>query len=107
VKTDEKSNGNEVSAITAIPTLLEKAALAVCIVTIDAMGCQYKIAGQIVKKKADYLFSVKGNQESPHEDVADIWSDNILRSLISPLHWGISVIFSFIRPPRMTRNTDG
>jgi hypothetical protein len=58
VKTDEKSN-----EITAIPTLLEKLALAGCIVTIDAMGCQYKIADQIVGKKADYLFSLKGNSD--------------------------------------------
>jgi predicted transposase YbfD/YdcC len=66
VKTDEKSN-----EITAIPTLLEKVALEGCVVTIDAMGCQYKIADQIVKKKADYLFSLKGNQESLHEDVKE------------------------------------
>jgi uncharacterized protein (DUF2237 family) len=36
VKTDEKSQGNEVSTITAIPTLLELIALEGCIVTIDA-----------------------------------------------------------------------
>ena len=66
MKTDEKSN-----EITAIPTLLEKLALAGCIVTIDAMGCQHKIADQIVGKQADYLFSLKGNQESLHEDVKE------------------------------------
>jgi predicted transposase YbfD/YdcC len=36
VKTEEKSKGNEVSTITAIPTLLEMIALKGCIVTIDA-----------------------------------------------------------------------
>jgi predicted transposase YbfD/YdcC len=61
VKTEEKSKGNEVSPITAIPTLLEMIALKGCIVTIDTMGCQYKIAGQIVKKKTDYLFALKEN----------------------------------------------
>jgi predicted transposase YbfD/YdcC len=66
VKTDEKSN-----EITAIPTLLDKIALEGCIVSIDAMGCQYEIADKIVKKKADYLFSLKGNQGTLHEDVAD------------------------------------
>jgi hypothetical protein len=40
VKTEEKSN-----EIRAIPTLREKRALEGCIVTIDAMGCQYKRAG--------------------------------------------------------------
>jgi predicted transposase YbfD/YdcC len=32
------------------------------IVTIDAMGCQTKIAQSILTKKADYLLAVKGNQ---------------------------------------------
>jgi hypothetical protein len=41
VKMDEKSN-----EITAISDLLEKLALEGCIVTIDAMGCQYKNSGQ-------------------------------------------------------------
>jgi predicted transposase YbfD/YdcC len=68
VKTDEKSN-----EITAIPELLEKLALEGCIVTIDAMGCQYKIADQIVKQKADYLFSLKGNQETLHQDVQEYY----------------------------------
>jgi predicted transposase YbfD/YdcC len=64
VKTEEKSN-----EITAIPGLLEKLALEGCIVTIDAMGCQYKTAEQIIEKKADYLFSLKGNQGCLYEDV--------------------------------------
>jgi predicted transposase YbfD/YdcC len=63
VKTDEKSKGNEVAAITAIPTVLEKVALEGCMVTIDAMGCQYKIADPMVGKQAEYLFSLKGNSD--------------------------------------------
>jgi predicted transposase YbfD/YdcC len=39
------------------------------IITIDAMGCQYKIANQIVKGGGDYLFSLKGNQSELHNDV--------------------------------------
>jgi predicted transposase YbfD/YdcC len=31
-------------------------------VTIDAMGCQKKIARKILEKNADYLLAVKGNQ---------------------------------------------
>ncbi|GHT65384.1 H repeat-associated protein YdcC [Spirochaetia bacterium] len=68
VKTDEK--GNE---ITAIPHLLEKIALEGSIVTIDAMGCQHAIAEQIVSKKADYVFSLKGNQGKLHEAVEEYW----------------------------------
>ena len=50
----EKSN-----EITAIPELLELLELKGCIITIDAMGCQKKIAQDIIKKEADYLLMVK------------------------------------------------
>jgi predicted transposase YbfD/YdcC len=69
VKTEDKSN-----EITAIPTLLDMIALEGAIVTIDAMGCQYEIANKIVKAKADYVFSLKGNQGTLHEDVAEYFS---------------------------------
>ena len=70
VKTDDKSN-----EITAIPILLDKIALEGCIVSIDAMGCQYGIADKIVRKKADYVFSLKGNQGNLHEDVKEYFAD--------------------------------
>jgi predicted transposase YbfD/YdcC len=63
VKTDEKSN-----EITAIPDLLALLELKGCIVTIDAMGCQKAIARDIVEKEADYVFGLKGNQSSLHDD---------------------------------------
>jgi predicted transposase YbfD/YdcC len=66
VKTEEKSN-----EITGIPRLLEHLAVEGCIVTIDAMGCQYKLAGDVVSKKADYLFSLKANPETLYEDVKE------------------------------------
>jgi len=68
VQTEEKSN-----EITAIPALLEQIAIAGCIVTIDAMGCQHEIADKIVKKEADYVFSLKGNQGSLHDAVEEYW----------------------------------
>ena len=64
VKTADKSN-----EITAIPELLQMLEIKGCIVTIDAMGCQKAIAETIVEKKADYVFSLKGNQSHLHEDV--------------------------------------
>jgi predicted transposase YbfD/YdcC len=70
VKTDEKSN-----EITAIPELLALVALKGAIVTIDAMGCQYKIAEQIVKGGGDFLFSLKGNQETLRDDVEEYLKD--------------------------------
>jgi predicted transposase YbfD/YdcC len=70
VKTEEKSN-----EITAIPTILELIALNGCIVTIDAMGCQYKIADQIIAAQADYLFALKENQETLYEDAQTYFED--------------------------------
>ncbi|NIA14092.1 MAG: ISAs1 family transposase [Nitrospiraceae bacterium] len=64
VKVDDKSN-----EITAIPELLRMLELKGCLVTIDAMGCQRRIAQTIVDAGADYLLAVKGNQETLAEDV--------------------------------------
>lgn len=63
-KTEEKSN-----EIKAIPELIKLLDLKGAIVTIDAMGCQHKIATQIIEKEADYLLSLKGNQSFLHDDV--------------------------------------
>jgi len=74
VKVSEKSN-----EITAIPELLRALELSGCIVTIDAMGCQTKIAEQIVAGEADYVLALKGNQGTLHEDVANYfgWAEKI------------------------------
>ena len=57
-KTDKKSN-----EITAIPDLLHLLAIKGCIVTIDAMGCQTAIAGQIREQGGDYLLALKGDHK--------------------------------------------
>lgn len=67
-KTVEKSN-----EIIAIPELLELLDLHGCIVTIDAMGCQHKIAETIIDKKADYVLMVKQNQGKLYEDIKDFF----------------------------------
>lgn len=66
VKTEAKSN-----EITAIPELLERLAIGGCIVTLDAMGCQRKIAKHIHDKDADYVLAVKDNQAQLHEAIED------------------------------------
>lgn len=63
-KVDDKSN-----EITAIPKLLLQLDITGAVVTLDAMGCQTKVAKQIVAQGADYLLSLKGNQGGLHEDV--------------------------------------
>ena len=55
--------------ITAIPELLKILDIRGCIVTIDAMGCQKKIAKDIIKKKADYLLMIKDNQKELKQQV--------------------------------------
>lgn len=64
--TAEKSN-----EITAIPELLEYLDIESSIVTIDAAGCQKKIADTIIQGKADYVLALKGNQGKLHEAVVD------------------------------------
>lgn len=63
IKVNEKSN-----EITAIPELLELLELEGCVVTIDAMGTQKKIAEKIAGN-ADYMLALKGNQGTLQDDV--------------------------------------
>lgn len=69
IKTDAKSN-----EITAIPELVDALDLKGCIVTIDAMGCQKEIATATVAKEADYVFGLKGNQGTLHEQVQEFFA---------------------------------
>ncbi len=66
IKVDEKSN-----EITAIPKLLDMLLIKGITVTIDAMGTQTKIAKKIIKKEADYILAVKGNQGELFDDIKD------------------------------------
>jgi predicted transposase YbfD/YdcC len=73
VATDAKSN-----EITAIPELLKLLDLAGAVVTIDAIGCQKKIAAQIADQGGDYLLQLKGNQGGLHDETALLF-DQCLR----------------------------
>jgi predicted transposase YbfD/YdcC len=66
VKTNQKSN-----EITAIPELIKVLDIEGCIVTIDAMGCQTKIAKAIIDQGADYLLAVKENQKELYSNIID------------------------------------
>ena len=70
VATQAKSN-----EITAIPQLLALLQIKGCIVTIDAMGCQTKIAEQIIAQGGDYLLALKGNQETLEREVEEAFID--------------------------------
>ncbi len=70
IKTDSKSN-----EITAIPELLQLLDLRGATVTIDAMGCQTKIAQTIIDARGDYLLQVKDNQPSLRKDIAATFAE--------------------------------
>ena len=55
--------------ITAIPELLNLLNIRNCVVTLDAMGCQKKVAANIVDKGGDYVLSLKGNHDQIFEEV--------------------------------------
>jgi predicted transposase YbfD/YdcC len=61
--TDAKSN-----EITAIPRLVKLLDLDGAVVTIDAAGCQKKIARQIVTQGGDYILQLKGNQGGLYDE---------------------------------------
>jgi predicted transposase YbfD/YdcC len=60
--------------ITAVPALLERLALKGCIVTLDALHCQTETVEAIRKQEADYVITVKGNQESLHRSIREAFA---------------------------------
>ena len=48
--------------ITAVPELIKMLDIGGCIITADAMSCQKAIVAEIIRKKADYVIGLKGNQ---------------------------------------------
>ncbi len=75
VATEEKSN-----EITAIPLLLDQIDIQGAIVTLDAMGCQKKIASQISEQEGGFVIAVKGNQPTLFETIVSFfdrhWRNN-------------------------------
>jgi len=71
---DDKSN--EIPAVRNLIGLLK---IEGCIVVADALHCQKDTAMTIVEEKADYLLSVKGNQENLEKDIGDYVQDATLR----------------------------
>ena len=97
VQVDEKSN-----EITAIPKLLRVLELRGCIVSIDAMGCQKKIAREIVEAEADYMLALKGNHPEVHAEVKRYLDDAIMshRSLKMYHLWSLQSV-----PPTRPHNS--
>jgi len=70
--TEAKSN-----EITAMPNLLALLDLDAAVVTIDAAGCQKKLAKQIVDQGGDYLLQLKGNQASLHDETVELFDHGL------------------------------
>jgi predicted transposase YbfD/YdcC len=68
VAVDDKSN-----EITAVPKLLELLELTGAVVTLDAMHCQRETASAILKREADYVLIVKGNQPTLQAAIIDLF----------------------------------
>lgn len=68
-KVADKSN-----EITAIPELLSLLNIKDAVITIDAMGTQKKIAGQVVSAQGDYILSLKENQGALYGQVTSLFN---------------------------------
>ncbi len=61
---EDKSN-----EIPTVQSLLQELEISGCMIVADALNCQKATANIIVKKKADYLLVVKGNQGRIYDDI--------------------------------------
>lgn len=83
-QTDTKSN-----EITAIPVILDFLEISGCIITLDSMGCQKKIAEKIIEKEADYIIGLKDNQEALSLATFTAFSENMEQANIDKELWEV------------------
>ncbi|MBD0313985.1 MAG: ISAs1 family transposase [Microcoleus sp. T3-bin5] len=81
LKVQAKSNEMKV-----IPELLKLLDLTGCIVTLDALNCQTKIASQIKAQKADYILAVKENQGKLYADLKDLFAGCLAENFFQVPH---------------------
>lgn len=67
---DSKSN-----EITVVPKILRQLDIKGAIISLDAMSTQRNIAKEIQAQGADYLLALKGNQETIHQAVIDLFEN--------------------------------
>lgn len=71
------ARGEKSNEITAVPELLRLVDIKGAIITIDAMGTQKAIAGQVVESGGDYVLALKGNQPALHQAVVAIFEEHL------------------------------
>lgn len=78
-----KAKSNEMKVI---PELLQLLDLTGCVVTLDALNCQTKIAAQIKQQNADYILAVKENQGKLHADLKDLFAGCLAENFLQVPH---------------------
>jgi len=63
------SKSNEIPAVRELIRLLDVKG---AIIVMDALNCQAETASQILSKEADYVLSVKKNQQNLYDDIAEM-----------------------------------
>lgn len=71
----EQSVENKSNEIIAIPKILEDIDIQGAIITIDAIGCQKKIAKQICESGADYVLALKGNAGLIYDEIVQYFQE--------------------------------
>jgi predicted transposase YbfD/YdcC len=74
-----EGKSNEIPAVRELLKLLN---IKGCMVVADALHCQKETAKVVLERKADYLLSVKDNQQTLKEDIADYVADENLRRVM-------------------------
>ena len=69
--------------ITVMPELVKLLDLEGCVITADALNCQYEIANAIIEKKGNYVLALKGNKGDLYEDVKDYFVEKTLEQIIA------------------------
>ena len=78
--------------VVAIPKLLELLDLTGATVTIDAMGCQTRIAGKIERNGGDYVLAVKENQPALHGALKRNLDEMILENFAGVRHGYVQTV---------------
>lgn len=69
--------------ITVMPELVKLLDLEDCVVTADALNCQYEIANAIIEKKGNYVLAIKGNKGDLYEDVKEYFDEKTIEQIIA------------------------
>ena len=73
----QKSEDSKGKEIPMIKDLLDTLSFKSQVITIDAIGCQDEVAQKIKAGKGDYVFAVKANQPSLHENISLFFADKV------------------------------